>query len=397
MISVAEARQRIIAAMPALGTETLPLAEASGRILAENILAQRTQPPSDISAMDGYAVRAGDLPGLLRVIGTSAAGHPFGKGIGQGEAVRIFTGAVLPQGADAILIQENATAEGDFVRTETKLKQGQHIRRGGYDFKEGALLVRAGARLDARAIAIAAAGNSAMLPVRRKPRVAILATGDELVRPGEPLGPGQIVSSNNLGLGALVRAAGGIPIDLGIAADTPEAIVEAAERGSDAEILVTIGGASVGDHDLVQPALAARGFVLDFWRIAMRPGKPLMFGQWRSQRVFGLPGNPVAALVCGLLFLRPALQAAQGLDPSLPIRTAPLGTALPANDQREDYLRASFSTDASGRLVVNPFPIQDSAMLSLLLEADVLAIRKPHAPPAPAGSAIDFIPLAGLL
>lgn len=400
MISVAEARARILASMPVMPAETVPLMEAQGRALAEDVVARHGHPPGDVSAMDGYAVRAADVahaPARLKVIGESAAGHAYIGKLGESEAIRIFTGALVPQGADTIVVQEDADEAGEFVRVRTGAPSGKHIRRQGFDFQAGDVLLKTGTFLDARALALAAAANCTHLAVRRRPRVALLATGDELVRLGETLGPSKIVSTNSIALSALAVMAGGTAIDLGIAADSPEAVANAAEGGRAADLLIVSGGVSVGTHDVVQTALAARGLKVDFWRIAMRPGKPVMFGLWDHLPVLGLPGNPVSAMVCGLLFLRAALRAAQGLDPALPMQTVGLGQDLPANGQREHYLRARLETDGEGRLVAIPIPHQDSAMLTALARADALLLRPPSAPAIGRGGLVPVIPLAGLL
>jgi molybdopterin molybdotransferase len=394
MIPVEEARARILDALAPVGAETVPLAEAWGRVLGAPLAARLTQPPADVSAMDGYALRAADgaAGARLRVIGSAPAGHPFAGSLGPGEAVRIFTGALLPDGADAILLQEDAAAEGAAVTVNEAVQPGRWIRRRGLDFAAGDPLLPAGRRLTARDIGLAAAANHPWLSVRRRPRVAILATGDEIVLPGEPLPPGGIVSSNAHALSALVRAAGAEPMVLPIAGDTEHGIAAAAAAARGADLLVTTGGASVGEHDLVQQALGPRGFALDFWKIAMRPGKPLIWGRLGEVPLLGLPGNPVSALVCGVLFLCPAIDRLAGL-PAAPARFLPglLGTALPANDRREDYLRAMVSRDAAGRLVATPAPRQDSSMLRILAGSDALLRRAPLAPAAAAGDSVELL------
>lgn len=401
MMSVEEARARILVPLSPLAPEWVTVTAAHGRALAADIVATRTQPPADVSAMDGYALRAADaaqVPVTLRVIGAAPAGHAFAGAVGASEAVRIFTGGVVPPGADAIVIQEDteASADGASVTIREAARPGRHIRRKGYDFEAGRLLLNAGRRLSAADIALIASANVLWVAVRRAPRVAILATGDELVRPGESPQADQIVSSNNAGLAALVRAAGGEPIDIGLARDEPAAIASAATGLHGADMVVTIGGASVGEHDLVQKALAAHGLVVDFWKIAMRPGKPLMSGHLQGRPFLGLPGNPVSALVCALLFLRPALLALQGLATDLPTATALLGSDLPANDKRADYLRARLALGPSGAPIATPFPVQDSAMLSALAQSDALVLRAPGAPAAAAGTPVPILPLAGL-
>jgi len=320
MISVEEARGRILSALRPTPAEIVALATAWNRVTAAPVVARLTQPPADVSAMDGYALRASDgvLHASLAVIGAAPAGHPFGGSVGPGQAVRLFTGSVVPAGADAILLQEDATRDGDTVRVNETVTAARHIRRAGQDFAAGDAVLPAGRRITARDVGLAAAANHPWLSVHRLPRVAILATGDEIALPGEPIPPGGIVSSNSHALAALVRAAGGEPILLPVARDEHDAIAAAADAVLGMDMLVTTGGASVGDHDLVIEALQARGMSLDFWQIAMRPGKPLLFGQLGSTPVLGLPGNPVSALVCAILFLLPALARLSGLAPPPP-------------------------------------------------------------------------------
>src|SRR5271166_3170037 len=369
MISVEEARERILANLHPTPAEIIALADAWSRVTAEPVIARLTQPPADVSAMDGYALRAADgtLSAMLHVIGSAPAGHPFGSGVGPGQAVRLFTGSVVPQGADAILLQEDATAIGTEVRVNEAVTGGRHIRRAGQDFSAGDAVVPAGRRLTARDIGLAAAANHPWLNVHRRPRVAILATGDEIAMPGEPIPPGGIVSSNSHALAALVRSAGGQPIVLPIAADTREAVAAVADAVHGMDLLVTTGGASVGDHDLVIDGLRTRGLELDFWQIAMRPGKPLLFGTLGPVSVLGLPGNPVSALVCSILFLLPALGRLCGL-PAAPPPTVRVrvGAALPANDHRADHLRATVAVDSQGHIVATPFPVQDSDRKSVV-------------------------------
>ena len=402
LLPVAEARRRIVAAFRPLPAESVSLAEASGRVLAAPVLARVTQPPSDVSAMDGWAARAADvasLPAELTEIGEAPAGGAYDGAVGPGEAVRIFTGGPVPRGADTIVVQENVRAAPPGPRRRLSVvdgpnQQGRHIRVAGLDFRAGDAVLPAGRRLGPREIGLVAATNVPWLDVHRRPRVALLATGDELVRPGEPVGANRIVSSNNLALAALVRAAGGEAIDLGIAVDDPGALKAMAAGARGADILVTVGGASVGERDLVQAVLGEVGLEVDFWRIAMRPGKPLMFGRIGDAAMLGLPGNPVSALVCALLFLRPALDALQGL-PLQPTswETARLGRALGQNDNREDYLRSTLARGSGGELVATPFDKQDSSMLSLLARADCLVIRPPFAPAAAEGQPVDIIRL----
>lgn len=398
---VADALAGILAgASPVREHETVPLHRAAGRTLAVDLASLRTQPPFAASAMDGYAVRAADVtavPARLSLIGTSAAGHAFAGAVRPGECVRIFTGAPLPAGADAILIQENARANGDQIEALSTVAAGRFVREAGLDFREGEILLQAGRQLAPSAVALAAAMGHAALPVARRPRVAILATGDELVRPGEPSRPDQIVASNTYAVAAIAERAGAEAIDLGIAGDDLAALSAAIDAAKEAraDVLVTLGGASVGDHDLVQRALSAQGWQLGFWRIAMRPGKPLMHGRLSAMAVLGLPGNPVSSIVCALIFLAPLVRALSGDPDAAEIATLParLGSDLPANDERQDYLRARLATADDGTLVASPFPRQDSSMLRLMAEAEALVVRAPHAPAARAGEPCRIIRL----
>jgi molybdopterin molybdotransferase len=408
LLPVDEALRRVLASVERpVDPEWLPLPACAGRTLAEDLVALRDQPPFPASAMDGYAARSTDIPDVptaLRVIGTSAAGHGFQGQIGPGEAVRIFTGAPLPPGADCIVIQEDTEASEGRVVVKEKPRTGRFIRPAGLDFKTGAPLLTAGSRLDAGRLALAAAMGHGQLAVRRRPRVAILATGDELVRPGEPTGPDQIVASNPCAVAAIVEKAGGEAVDLGIAADTFEALENriVAARSADADLLVTLGGASVGEHDLVQSALTRQGMSLGFWRVALRPGKPLMHGRLGSMLLLGLPGNPVSSIVCAILFLVPAIRAMLG-DPHAAAdttETALLGSDLPANDGRQDYLRSSLSLrsailgHSSVMLpVATPHAEQDSSMLSTLAESHALLVRAPYAQAARAGEPCRIIRL----
>ncbi len=400
MIAVADAVARIVAAFSPLPAETVPLAAAHGRVLAADVVARVTQPPFAVSAMDGYAARAADVaavPTTLRQIGSVPAGARFEGTVGPGETVRIFTGAPVPGGADTIVIQENVSADGAAISVREGAPAGRYIRPAGLDFRAGEVGVPAGRRLDARAIGLAAAMNQPWLSVRRKPRIALLATGDEIVMPGEPLGESQIVSSNTHALRAVAEGCGADAIDLGIARDDTESLARLAAGARGADLLVTTGGASVGEHDLIRDALKDEGLALDFWRIAMRPGKPLMFGTVGGTRLLGLPGNPVSSLVCALVFLRPAIARMLGADDNaLPAtERASLGAAVAANDERQDYLRAALRRDGDGAPVATPFPKQDSSMLSLLVKAQCLVVRPPHAPAAPQGAAVDIISLEG--
>jgi molybdopterin molybdotransferase len=396
MITVDEARTRILAGLRPMPAEIVALANAWNRVTAEPVIARLTQPPSDVSAMDGYALRAADggLHASLRVIGAAPAGHPFDGAIEPGQTVRLFTGSVVPQGADAILLQEDAERSGDTVVVNEAVVAGRHIRRAGQDFSKGDTVIPSGRKITARDVGLAAAANHPWLSVHRKPRVAILATGDEIAMPGEPIPPGGIVSSNSHALAALVRAVGGDPTVLPVAKDTTEAIAAVADQVGGFDLLVTTGGASVGDHDLVISGLQTRGLVVDFWQIAMRPGKPLLFGQMAAVPVLGMPGNPVSSMVCAALFLLPAMALMQGLPPGPPPTvSAILGTAVKENDRRADHLRATVTTDEHGRVVVTPFPVQDSAMLRRLALADALVLRAPFAPALPAGAEVSVIRL----
>jgi molybdopterin molybdotransferase len=399
MITVEAARDRILADLRATPAEIVALASAWNRVTAEPVLARLTQPPSDVSAMDGYALRAGDggLGAVLRVIGAAPAGHPFDGRVGPGEIVRLFTGSVVPAGADAILLQEDATRDGDQVRVNEAVVAGRHIRRAGQDFALGDPVIPAGRRITARDVGLAAAANHPWLSVHRRPRIAILATGDEIAMPGEPIPPGGIVSSNSHALAALVRATGGDPVVLPVAKDTHDAVAAVADAVHGMDMLVTTGGASVGDHDLVMSGLQSRGLVVDFWQIAMRPGKPLLFGRLGAVPVLGLPGNPVSAMVCSILFLLPALARLSGLPAAPPpTQRAILGAAVKPNDHRADHLRATVSESASGELVATPFPVQDSAMLRRLALADALILRPSHAPALPQGAEVSIIRLDSL-
>lgn len=399
MISVDEARDRILQVLRPLPAEVVALADAWQRVTAAPVNARLTQPPADVSAMDGYALRAADgvAGSVLRVIGAAPAGHPFDGTVRAGETVRLFTGSVVPDGADGILLQEDATRDGDHVRINETVLAGRHIRRAGQDFSKGDAVVPAGRRLTARDIGLAAAANHPWLAVHRRPRVAILATGDEIALPGEPIPAGGIVSSNSHALAALVRAAGGVPMVLPVAADDAHVIASVADSVVGMDVLVTTGGASVGDHDLVIESLKSRGMTLDFWQIAMRPGKPLLFGDLAGTPVLGLPGNPVSAMVCAILFLLPALSRLCGLPAAPPpVSAAILGGAVKANDKRADHLRATVTVDSAGRVVATPFPVQDSAMLRRLALADALILRAPHAPALEAGVEVGIIRLDSL-
>jgi molybdopterin molybdotransferase len=397
LLSVADALARVLDGVAPLPAEEVPLADAHRRVLAADLTALRTQPPADVSAMDGYAVRSADVaqaPARLRVIGEVAAGRPFDGTIGPGEAARIFTGGVLPRGADTVVIQERTTRDGACLTVTAPATAGRNVRTRGLDFTQGEVLLRTGRRLSDRDLALAAAMNHPTVPVRRVPRVALLATGDELVAPGTAPAPGQIVYSNGFALAALARAQGAQVVDLGIVPDRVDATIAAIDRAAQqrADVLVTTGGASVGDYDLVQPSLAARGMMLSFWKVALRPGRPMMHGALGPMRVLGLPGNPVSAYVCGFLFLVPLIRRLLGnSDVQAATETAVLGRDLPANDERADYLRASLARAPDGGLIATPFEVQDSSMVGLLAAADCLVIRAPYAPAASAGSPCTIV------
>lgn len=391
LLPVAEAQARLLALAAPVSIERAPLAEAAGRWAAQDVRALRTQPSADLSVMDGYAICFADLPGPWEVIGESAAGRAFAGTIGSGEAARIFTGAPVPAGADTILVQEEATRDGARLTLtgEGPPYPGRNVRRRGMDFSEGDLLIAAGARITAARLALAGTGGHASLLVRRPVRVAVAATGDELVLPGAPVGEAQLPETNRLMLAAQLADLPVELIDLGILPDRLDAL-EAAFRSVRADILVTSGGASVGDYDLVRPALEAAGATIDFWRIAVRPGKPMMAGRLGDAVVVGLPGNPVSAFVTALLFVRPLVAHLCGAADPLPrTRTLLLGEGLPANGDRADYLRAELR---DGRAFAST--IQDSSMLRTLVRADCLIVRPPRAPAAKPGDSAEILDIA---
>ena len=400
LLPVAEAQQRIIDAMPMLPIEQISVANGFGRTLAEPIISRRNHPPTDVSAMDGYAVRAEDvatLPVELKIVGYAPAGHSFNQKIGPCEAVRIFTGAPIPAGANTIVIQENTEKHGEKVRiTSGEATPGKYIRGAGLDFSEGDALLPAGRTLTARDIGLAAAMNVPWLKVRRKPRISILSTGDEIVMPGDPVEQDQIVSSNSLSLAAIVKATGGDPIDLGIAVDRKSELTTLAIGATGSDILLTTGGASVGDHDLVRDALGDIGLHINFWKIAMRPGKPLIFGNINNTFLIGLPGNPVSSTVCAIMFVGPAIRKMLGIEPVLPERLqARINHELKENDEREDYLRGILHRDNIGNLEVSAHKIQDSSMYATMARSDVLIVRPPYACRCTKGDLVDIIPLNG--
>jgi molybdopterin molybdotransferase len=399
LMPVADALARVLIAAEPLAVESVPLDAAFGRVLASDLEALRTQPPDDVSAMDGYAVRAADVvkvPATLKVIGEVAAGHPFDGAVKAGEAARIFTGGVMPTGSDTVVIQENTARAGDTVTIQKAAAKGRNVRLKGIDFMQGDVLLRQGQRLSDRDVMLAAAMNHASLPVHRRPKVAVLATGDELVPPGSAPKPGEIVYSNGYAIIALARAAGAEVTDLGIARDKVDDIAAAVRkaRSGGADILVTSGGASVGEHDFVQRALTAEGLDLSFWRVALRPGRPMMHGRLGGMHVLGVPGNPVSAYVCAFLFLVPLIARLGGRsDLERRPEAARLGSDLPANDERADYLRAAPTPGPDGP-IATPLPSQDSSLMAPLAKASCLLIREPNAPAAAAGSPCIILKLA---
>jgi molybdopterin molybdotransferase len=391
LMAVAEALQRVLADARPLPAETVALDEALGRVLTDDVVALRTQPPAALSAMDGYAVRGSDValaPITLKVIGEVAAGHPFAGKVGPGEAARIFTGGVMPAGSDTVVIQEFTTRDADSVTIQKETAAGRNVRAEGIDFARDENLLRKGRRLTDRDLMLAAAMNHPRLKVHKRPKVAVLGTGDELVPPGSTPHEDEIVFSNGFALAALARLNGAEVHELGIVRDRVEDIAAAVRhaRQLNADILVTTGGASVGEHDLVQRALAIEGLELSFWRVALRPGRPMMHGRLEGMQVLGVPGNPVSSYVCSFLFLVPLIRTLAGRKDiaHLP-ENARLGSDLPANDERADYLRAILQPGPNGPLVT-PLPAQDSSLMAPLAKADCLLIREPHAPAAPAGS-----------
>ena len=391
LMAVAEALQRVLADARPLPGEDVALDDALGRVLTKDVTALRTQPPAAVSAMDGYAVRAGDVAqasAKLKVIGEVAAGHPFDGKVGPGEAARIFTGGMMPAGSDTVVIQELTSRVEDTVTIQKPTAKGRNVRAEGIDFAQGQVLLRKGQRLVDRDLMLAAAMNHPRLSVHRRPKVAVLGTGDELVPPGSAPKPGEIVYSNGFALTALARSEGAEVHDLGISRDRVEDIVAAVRRAREwgADILVTSGGASVGEHDLVQSALAAEGLDLSFWRVALRPGRPMMHGRLGGMQVLGVPGNPVSSYVCAFLFLVPLIRRLSGRqDVERTPEAARLGGDLPANDERADYLRATLRPGPDGP-IATPLPSQDSSLMAPLAKADCLLIREPHAPAASAGS-----------
>jgi molybdopterin molybdotransferase len=376
------------------------VADSFGRVLAQDVVSRMTQPPVAVSSMDGYAVRSADVatvPATLKLVGESSAGRGFSGAMGAGETVRIFTGAPLPDGADAVVIQEDTDVSNDKITMKESSAAGRYVRPAGLDFAAGQVPLKSGKRISSRDVALIAGMNVPWVKVTRRPRIAILSTGNELVMPGETMGPHQIISSNSLGLAAFVNAAGGIAVNLGIAVDEPGALREklAGIRGMD--MLVTIGGASVGDYDLVKQVAGAEGLDITFSQVAMRPGKPLIFGKIHGVPMLGLPGNPVSAGVCAALYLKPAIDVMIGAksaeNAGVVTETAVLGADVPENDRRQDYLRSRLELSAAGELTATPFAKQDSSMLAFFAQADCLVVRAPDAPALKKGARVPFVRL----
>jgi len=403
MIPVAQALDHVITAMTVVNGEDVPLSDCLGRVLAVDAASRLSHPPVAVSSMDGYAVRSGDVaevPATLTLIGESQAGGGYDGSVGPGQAVRIFTGAPVPGGSDVVIMQENTESSEGVIRVFEGAPAGNFIRPAGMDFTAGDVLMETGTLLTARHIGLAAAMNLPSLNVRRRPRIAIMATGDELALPGEEIGPAQIISSNSFALQAYVTAMGGEPVNLGIARDTEDSLRESLDKAIGCDLLVTIGGASVGDYDLVGKVLMAEGLKQIFHKIAMRPGKPLLFGtmgaRFDGMPVLGMPGNPVSTGVCSVLFLKPALDAMLGIRKTdAPAQTAVLGSDLGENDKRQDYIRAGLAPGADGDLVATPLGKQDSAMQARFAAADCLIIRPAMAPAAKAGDRVTIEPLGG--
>ncbi|PHY20843.1 gephyrin-like molybdotransferase Glp [Caulobacter sp. BP25] len=394
-LTVEDARARILAGAARLGVEAVALEQSLGRVLAAPVTAPRAQPPFDASAMDGWAIRWVDYaPGkAFAVAGESAAGKAYPRAVQAGQAVRIFTGAPVPAGADLVIIQEEAVRDGDSVRFEAGEDPKVNIRPAGGDFQAGTVLLEAGAVIDPWRLSLIASAGLADVPVARRPRVAILATGDELVPPGQAPRPDQIFESGSFSLAALINAWGGEAFRLSAQGDDANAIAGAVAP-VEADLVVTIGGASVGDHDLVKPALKTLGLTLAVETVAVRPGKPTWSGALDDgRRVLGLPGNPASALVCAELFLRPLLAALTGADPQVRLNAARLIAPLPATGPREHWMRANLAIDAEGRLTANPFPDQDSSLIGVFSRADALLRRRPGAPAAQAGDIVEILPL----
>jgi molybdopterin molybdotransferase len=405
LVPASQALEIVLEHAVALGEETVALHEAAGRIVSRDLAALRTQPPFPASAMDGYALRSADtkeFPARLRIAGQSAAGRPHDGSVKPGETVRIFTGGAVPDGADAVEIQENVTVEDGFAIVSREVPHGRYVRPTGLDFTKGDMLLKRGDELTPQRLALAAGMNHPRLPVFRKPVVALIATGDELVMPGEETPPGSIVASNVFGLAAICQAAGAQVRDFGIVADDRAALRKAFEHAvNEADVIVTTGGASVGDHDLVKPVFEEMGAKFEFEKIAMRPGKPFLFGLAgsgpRPVRILGLAGNPVSSLIAASVFVRPLLGMLGGRRPET-VRPQPaiLARPLPANDEREEYMRARAVRLPSGALSIDPFERQDSSMMALFASANALLVRPANAPPAAAGDSCQAVLLEAM-
>lgn len=390
MISVAEALDQLFALVAPMDVETIPLRQAAGRVLARDVTAARTQPPFDASSMDGYALRRAEVEpdAMFKVVGEAAAGHSYQGRIGAGQCVRIFTGAPMPQEADFVVIQEDVTRRGDVITLNRDMDSKDNVRPAGGDFKAGDR-IEAPRRLGPPDVALLAAMNIAEVPVTRRPVVAILATGDELVMPGETPGPDQIIASNSFGLAAQLQAEGAEARMLPIARDTAASLKTAFELAASADLIVTIGGASVGDYDLVAPVAAELGMEQSFYKVAMRPGKPLMAGRLDGVPMIGLPGNPVSALVCGTVFVAPIVRAMLGLEIAPAARLqATLAAALPPNGPREHYMRATVTPEG-----LRAFDRQDSSLLTVLAQSNALLVRPPHDPARAIGEPVAYLPL----
>ncbi len=399
LTSVEEALGRITGSLKATKSEIVGLEQALGRVLSQDVTARVNHPPSAVSAMDGYAIRsqdAADVPATLKVIGEAPAGGFFKGAVGANEAVRIFTGGPVPKGADAVVIQEVTSRDGDLVTIEKTIRPGKNIRPEGQDFSHGDTCLKAGTVLSPRHIGLAAAMNADELSVHRRPRIAILSTGNELVEPGGTPGESQIIGSNGPALAAFIADNGGEAIDLGIAPDDPETLGSMAKGAKDCDFFVTTGGVSVGDHDIIEDVLTKAGLEVNFWGVAMRPGKPLLFGHIGEMPFLGFPGNPVSTMVCAVIYLGPAIATLCGAKTvANPVLAAKISCDLRQNDGREDYMRARLALDHDGSLIATPFDRQDSAMISVLGAADALIRRPPHAPAAAAGTMVSIIPLKG--
>lgn len=398
LLTVAEARARMLGLVKPLGGELVPLQAALGRVLADSVIAMRDQPPFDVSAMDGYALRGSDTPGRLQVCGESAAGHGYEGRVESGMAIRISTGAPLPEGADTIVIQEEVRRQGQTMSVPAS-PPGQHIRPRGGDFAAGAVLLPKGRTLDGVALSMVAASGAGQARVARAPKIAILSSGDELAAPGSEPGLFQIFDSVTFGLAGMIQGWGGVPNRLSVEKDNADAIASAAERGlTDCDLLVMVGGASVGDHDHARAALAKLGITLAVDKVAVRPGKPTWFGSTKGGLVLGLPGNPASALACARLFLHPLMEAMLGRDPQacVTFQRARLLAGLPANGPREHYLRSRLEVDQDGQQTVRAFEEQDSSLISVFAAANALIRLPAHAPACIAGTMVDVLRLVGV-